>query len=944
MATLRDIITQFNGGEVSPHMEGRVDLPKHENFCRTMQNFVPLPHGPATRRPGSKYVGETETMSEKSRLIPFRFSTTQAYVLEFGNLYMRVYMNGGRVLESTTNITGISKANPGVVTANSHGLSNGDLVYIIGVGGMTEVNGKYFTVAGKTDDTFQLSGVNTTDYTTYTGGGTVARVYTLTMPYTEAQLSEIKYTQSADTLYLVHPSHAPRKLTRTGHAAWTILTINFRPVPLKEDSIEPDATLTPSATTGSNITFTAGSAIFQDSDVHRQIISGTARAVIVSFTSPTVVLCDIIGDFASTDAIASGSWGLTGSPYGEMTPSIATPVGGGITLTTALVESVSATDDFTIVNRSWKVDNSKTVNKIGIYHTTKETIKIKIVERTEATLYDVDVTESVSHGGEGWQWFALPTPFDVPSSGDFHVGVYCPTGVTGGLKLVARAYVSGDATGDANSLTEDSMYSVPSMMVEYSDSAIEPAYGCFRAADVGKYVAINNGLVLITRLVSTMQVKGQILKELNDTTATYNWTLRIGMWDATQGWPYTVTFKDERLIFGGSDSYPQHIWGSPVGDYETFPGGTDNDNSFDFEIAAREVNVIRWLEPGRNLVIGTSGAEWVVSGGGEDSPITPTNIKVRRHRQYGSANILPLTADGSILFIQEQGEKLMEFTYDFKSDSYVAPDLTLLAEHITEGGLTALAYQKTPYSIVWGVRNDGKLVGMTYLREEEIVAWHEHPLGGTNMEVESIAVIPGTNADELWMIVKRTVNSGTVRYVEYLTDFFDGGDQEDAFYVDSGLTYDGDETPTITGLDHLEGETVKVYADGLTQASRVVSSGSITIAPAASVVQVGLGYNSNLELMRYAPPVKLGKFQGSIKRIVKLVLRLYETLSCQFGPDTSNLDSIGATELTTSLFTGDYEVDFPGGYETPGRVYIRQSNPEPLTLTAVIRKAIVERN
>lgn len=935
-------------------MEGRVDLPKYENACRTMENFVPLPHGPVTRRPGTKYVGETETMSEVSRLIPFRFSTTQAYVLEFGNLYMRVYKDRGRVLETAVNISDITKANPGVVTTStSHGYENGDLVYIASVGGMTEVNGRYFTVAGKTSDTFQLSGVNTLGYTTYTTGGTVARVYTLTTPYTAAQVSAIKFTQSADTLYLCHPSHAPRKLTRTGHSAWTITTINFRPVPLKEDSIEPDTTLTPAATTGIGITFTAAAAAFISGDVHREITSGSARAVITGYTSTTVVTCDIISDFASTDAIASGNWTIIGSPYGEMTLTQTGPVGGNINLLTTGSGTIDKAAGTPIGNMTSfgglaaSFDGNTT--QTAVQGSNKEGSLTGYIGKDWGAGNAKVIAQAKAYSPSDYGWttggtctLTLQVSNDNFVSDIHDIGTASPTNAANQIGTIvssdtstAYRYVRVKIVGSAGGPN------CHNVEIEFFDVI---GGSTFRAADVGKYVAVNNGLVLITEYISGEQVKGQIIKELDSTDATTGWTLRIGMWDATQGWPYAVTFKDERLIFGGSDSFPQYIWGSPVGDYEKFPGGTDDADSFAFEIAAREVNVIRWLEPGKNLVAGTAGAEWVISGGGDDSPITPTNVNVKQHTANGSANIMALTANRSILFIQEHGEKLMEFTYDFESDGYVAPDLTLLAEHITAGGLTALAYQKTPYSIVWGVRADGMLVGMTYLREQDIIAWHQHPLGGTNTEVESIAVIPGSTADELWMIVKRTINGGTVRYVEYMTDFFDGGDQEDAFYVDSGLTYDSDETPTITGLDHLEGETVKVYGDGLTQADKVVSSGSITIATAAKVVQVGLAYCSDLELMRYAPPVELGKFQGSIKRIVKLVLRLYETLSCQFGPDTSNLDSIDSTELTESLYTGDYEVGFPGGYETPGRVFIRQLNPEPMTITAIVRKATVGRN
>lgn len=219
----------FGGGTISPATYARVDLQKFGSAMADMTNFFVHAEGGASNRAGFQFIKEVKDSTKRTRLIPFRFSESQAYALEFGDQYMRVINNGGIVLETAVNITAATKASPVEITANSHGFLDDEQVYITGVGGMTELNGKFYTVANKTTNTFELAGVDGSSFTTYTSGGTVARVFTLPTSYTEAQLPYLKYRQSNDIMYITHPSHAPAKLARTGHDAWTLTTITFEP-------------------------------------------------------------------------------------------------------------------------------------------------------------------------------------------------------------------------------------------------------------------------------------------------------------------------------------------------------------------------------------------------------------------------------------------------------------------------------------------------------------------------------------------------------------------------------------------------------------------------------------------------------------------------------------------------------------------------------------------
>ena len=233
MARSAPSISAFVSGELSPRLEGRVTLEKYQTGLADLTNMIVLPQGGATRRPGTEFIGEVKSSSVKNRLIPFQFKTTDTYILVFGNQTMRVIRNGSQVLNSSAkNITAATKANPGVITSNSHGFSNGDEIYIASVGGMTELNARNYLVANSTTNTFTLTdlfgtAINTTDFTTYTSGGTATEIYEVASPYTEAHLPNVNFAQSADTMYLVHPSYAKRTLTRSAHNNWTFATASI---------------------------------------------------------------------------------------------------------------------------------------------------------------------------------------------------------------------------------------------------------------------------------------------------------------------------------------------------------------------------------------------------------------------------------------------------------------------------------------------------------------------------------------------------------------------------------------------------------------------------------------------------------------------------------------------------------------------------------------------
>jgi hypothetical protein len=418
----------------------------------------------------------------------------------------------------------------------------------------------------------------------------------------------------------------------------------------------------------------------------------------------------------------------------------------------------------------------------------------------------------------------------------------------------------------------------------------------------------------------------------------------------TIGYPSSVAFYESRLVYAGATTKPQTIWGSKTNDYDNFTAGANDDDSYEYTINSDQVNSIRWLSAGKSLVIGTTGGEFLMSASSREEAITPSSVKVVRQSEYGSAYITPIRTNGVVLFVQGSGKKLRQFIYQFESDSYVAPDLTLLSEHITQNGVVEIAHQREPDSTVWMARQDGALIGLTYERDQEVVGWHRHIIGGvsdalgTQAVVESVAVIPKDNLDQLWVTTKRYINSAVTRSVEVLEvgrEQAAPNDNND-FFVDSGVRRTGSLATVIGGADHLEGQEVQVLADGAVRPNKTVTGGQITLDAAAENVNFGLGYISNLETMRLDSGSANGTAQGKIKRINKVNFRFYETLGCKFGPNKNELEIIPFRSTSDKMdsspprFSGDIEESFPNGYDTDGRVYIRQDQPLPFTVLAIM--------
>jgi len=487
----------------------------------------------------------------------------------------------------------------------------------------------------------------------------------------------------------------------------------------------------------------------------------------------------------------------------------------------------------------------------------------------------------------------------------------------------------------------------------------------FVANDVGRYIRFEHGGSVgwgtITAVTSSTVVTYST-GGISSTTATTLW--RLGSWygvegsSATARYPGAVTFNQDRLTFASTWVDPNRIDASNSGDYEYFaPTRADrtviDSNALAFALNASKVNAINWLISDEwGLLAGTASSEWVVAASTTQVALTPTNVNAKQVTNYGGTNVPPVRIGKSTLFVQRTKRKIREMTYQFTLGTFQAPDISLVSEHLTKSGIKQMAVQQAPHATVWLVTNDGVLVGIIYDKDQDVVGWHRHQLGGFSDAaqtlppvVESIGVIPNTNIDrdDLWVVVQRNINGATVRTVELMQKFWEDGDTlPDAYFVDCGATYSGAATNTITGLTWLVGQTVSVLADGAVHPNCLVSAGgAITLQRNVTKAQIGLGYNSTGKTMRIEAGGADGPAQGKLKRIHRSIFRFFQSvgLSVQATNGSSYPQpwrtSADLMDNPVALYTGDKRWSWEGSYELEGQVSWTQSDPLPSNVLMV---------
>lgn len=847
MSKQRTLARSFAGGEIAPELYGRLDLDKFQTGLALCRNFIPLPYGPVQNRPGFRYVNEVKDSTKAVRLIPFQFSVDETVVLEFGDQYIRFHTNGGTVLETAKNITGITQP-AGVVTSNAHGFSNGDWVYLSGIGGMTQLNGRFAVVSDSAANTFRLKDfagayITTGSYGAYTSGGTAARVYEVATDYLEAELFDLHYVQSNDVLTLTHPNHPPAELRRTGAASYTLAAIAFEP------EVDSPTAVSVAATGTGAVSYAYGVSALSEDGLHE------SPMVAMSNTGATYTITNVVYVFGSFGgAVKHG-------------PRITLSTSAG--LVNGDFVSISG-----IVGTGWVSDlNGKTFR----------------VYREAANVYRL-LTAS---GG---------------SVGISAAGVY-----TSGGTMNKSAVTNNLATaGNYNTLT-------------WTPAAGATRYNVYKMDDNGNlygYIGTTSG--------ETFK-DDNITPDLGKTPPEYGTPFQ-----ASGEYPSTVTYFDQRRCFAATDAAPQTCWMTKAGTERNFATSipTVDDDAISFKIASREQNRIRHMVALGDLILLTAGGEWRIFTGNGD-PLTPSTLQARPQSYVGASNVQPVTTSASAIYIQAQGNRVRELLYADNGGpgAYKSEDMSVLVPHLMDGyRIVDMAYSRGPTPIVWAVRDDGKLLGNTYLPEQRVRAWHQHDTAGS---FESVACVVEGDEDVLYVVVQREIDGRDVRYIERLdTMLFTSA--ADCFHVDCGATYSGASTSTISGLWHLEGETVSVLGNGAVFPRATVTNGSVTLDQAVTKAQIGLPITADLQTLPLT--IEASAYgQGFAKNVVKVWMRVLRSGGIFAG---STFDLLREFKQRTtepygsppSLVTDEIEIPLTGAWTANGQVVVRQSDPLPLTI------------
>lgn len=423
-------------------------------------------------------------------------------------------------------------------------------------------------------------------------------------------------------------------------------------------------------------------------------------------------------------------------------------------------------------------------------------------------------------------------------------------------------------------------------------------------------------------------------------------------------YPSVVTFIQQRLCFAGTLHDPQKIWMSRSGNFENFgrSNPTRDDDAVYLSICSSQVNWIRGLITLRGLVALTGGAEWAIDGGGSGGALTPASVSVRQQSAYGTADLEPIIVGQSILLAQRGFTAVRDLAYSYDVDGYVGNDLTIRAAHLLRGrSLRAWAYQNSPHGILWCVRDDGVLLALTYVKEHQVFAWSRHHTDGV---VEDLCVVGSDGRDELYLVVRRSVEGKEHRYLERMAESYRSDDMpmSRAWYVDCGLRYEGDPVSRLSGLEHLAGREVAVLADGGPLAGlRVNGDGTLDLPRPASVILAGLPYTGTIRTMRVNAGDASGSGQGRRQTITRLTLRFRDSVGGEVGWERPGTDGDTLETRWTEIkgrtlqmanspaapFTGDRTHIPPLGWDTRGQFLLRQSDPLPMTLLCAIPDVVL---
>ena len=443
------------------------------------------------------------------------------------------------------------------------------------------------------------------------------------------------------------------------------------------------------------------------------------------------------------------------------------------------------------------------------------------------------------------------------------------------------------------------------------------------------------GIVEIKSVTDAKNAKVNVLNGIKEGEPSHQW--KLGSWNRGRGYPKLCTFYQDRFVVAATDSKPNYIWFSRTGDYPNFgvekvEGTITDDSAITLPVINRKMCEIRHLVPANDLIILTSGNEWIVRG---DKTITPTNCNLKTQTQRGALSCEPQFIGNRCVFVQERGGTVRDMGYSYESDNYTGQDLTLFVKTLVKGHVAVTsAYAQDPDSIIYYVRDDGQLNCLTYIPEQKVYGWSHFVTNGKYRYVESVAE---GEQDTIYFVVDRVINNKNVKCIERSIPLYTE-DNSDVF-LDCYVKVANSIKTDYINAPHLVGQMVDIVVDGQQMPSREVPpTGVIKLDGKANVITVGLPYTTKIKIPSVEQQINDGTLQGRVATVSRVVLRMYKSFGGKVGRTFDRMDDI--TLPPNELFTGDKPVILPKmgiNYSTDTSICIKHSDPFPFNLLSITR-------
>lgn len=887
----------FSSGELSPSLFARVDTARYQTGLRTCRNFMIQQDGGVVNRPGTRFVAEVKDSSKATILIPF-VNDTSAYVIELGDQYARFHKDGAQINISAP-----------AAWVNATAYKVGDLV---SQGGVNYYATVVHTSAVGTDKPGVDSGAATKWY------ALTGTIYEIPTPWLTADLARIQFVQVSNVMTLVRAGYAPRELTWSSDTKWVMSGFVVSPHLSKPSSIGS------SGGSAGGPTYWAITAVedgtFEESLPGLYSVSND----VPSKTAPTTLTWGQVSRAISYNVYRAIDAGNT---YGFL------GTAGGVAV--ARVDT-SWTDTNEVASSSvagvYAAAAAQCRNPLGAITSTQRAFDGKYTAKFATTLASGAATTGLTRG---------------------RVALYYQRDTDAVRVLSGYAYV--DPVGGAN---QTSGPTAVTAIIDVPDDG----YATLQI-DLVPEVNPGNGGSTCTLTVDTSAGPNNEVSWTENSVAFIDDgstpdtaaapPTQPSYFDSTNKYPGVVTRYQQRGMFAGSTDEPRKVWSSKVGNYKNFAYAIplQEDDPVIFEIDTNQDSPVRHLLDLGRLLIFTSTAEFVAEGN-QEGILMPNAINPRKHSYNGASFLRPLVINNRALYVQARGNSVRSIRHDDIEGS-IHTNLGLFAAHLFRGkSIVSWAASLIPNSIIWAVRSDGTLLGLTYLPELDVWGWHRHDTDGL---FENVCCIPGTtnsNEEDIpYLIVKRTINGATKRYVEYMpTRYYTTLGQTP--FMDCAVDRDGSAGSAGT-LSHLEAKSVSIHAAGVVVASpnnpaytvRTVAGASVALGANYANVTVGLPYLSDLETLDIDTPQG-----GSVKHdkmlVSRVVVFLDNTSSLFIGLPklpTTPLPLNGLQPLDTLLDPTDSTATTLGAravipiseWNSHGRILIRQPDPLPTTILMI---------